>query len=236
MNTPLSCALTTGTGARRPEQPGQARGRRRAWAGRGAGRRSRTRSRASSASWLSGCALPLTGARGRSYTTRPGAFRLSHESRPARDHDPRRPPPGRTAIAGDGQVTLGQTVVKQRAKQDPRLHNGQVLAGFAGSTADALALSTKFEAKLEEYRGNLRAGRRGAVQGLAHRPRAAPAGGLPGRRRPRGVLPALRLRRRDRARRRAGGGGQRRPLRPGRRPRPRPPHRARRRGRSRARR
>jgi ATP-dependent HslUV protease subunit HslV len=62
---------------------------------------------------------------------------------------------GRAAIAGDGQVTLGATVVKQGARKIRRLHNGQVLAGFAGSTADAMALFTKFEAKIEEYRGNL---------------------------------------------------------------------------------
>jgi ATP-dependent HslUV protease subunit HslV len=62
---------------------------------------------------------------------------------------------GGCAIAGDGQVTLGQTVVKHTARKIRRLHNGQVLAGFAGSTADALALFTKFEAKIEEYRGNL---------------------------------------------------------------------------------
>ena len=59
------------------------------------------------------------------------------------------------ALAGDGQVTLGQTVVKHRAKKIQRLHNGQVLAGFAGSTADAMALIHRFEARLEEYRGNL---------------------------------------------------------------------------------
>jgi ATP-dependent HslUV protease, peptidase subunit HslV len=62
---------------------------------------------------------------------------------------------GKTAVAGDGQVTLGQTVVKHGARKIRRLHGGQVLAGFAGSTADALALFTKFEAKIEEYRGNL---------------------------------------------------------------------------------
>ncbi len=62
---------------------------------------------------------------------------------------------GRSAIAGDGQVTLGTTVVKHGARKIRRLHNGQVLAGFAGSTADAMALFTKFEAKIEEYRGNL---------------------------------------------------------------------------------
>jgi ATP-dependent HslUV protease subunit HslV len=62
---------------------------------------------------------------------------------------------GRSAIAGDGQVTLGATVVKHGARKIRRLHNGQVLAGFAGSTADAMALFAKFEAKIEEYRGNL---------------------------------------------------------------------------------
>jgi ATP-dependent HslUV protease, peptidase subunit HslV len=62
---------------------------------------------------------------------------------------------GGCAIAGDGQVSLGRTVVKHTAKKIRRLHNGQVLAGFAGSTADAMALFTKFEAKIEEYRGNL---------------------------------------------------------------------------------
>ena len=63
---------------------------------------------------------------------------------------------GRAAIAGDGQVTLGQTVMKHTARKLRRLHNGQVLAGFAGSAADALTLFAKFEAKLEEYRGNLK--------------------------------------------------------------------------------
>jgi ATP-dependent HslUV protease subunit HslV len=62
---------------------------------------------------------------------------------------------GGCAIAGDGQVTLGQTVVKHGARKIRRLHNGQVLAGFAGSSADAMALFAKFEAKIEEFRGNL---------------------------------------------------------------------------------
>jgi ATP-dependent HslUV protease subunit HslV len=62
---------------------------------------------------------------------------------------------GGCAIAGDGQVTLGQTVVKHTARKIRRLHNGQVLAGFAGSTADAMALFVKFEAKIEEFRGSL---------------------------------------------------------------------------------
>ena len=62
---------------------------------------------------------------------------------------------GKVALAGDGQVTHGQTIVKHRARKVQRLHNGQVLAGFAGSTADALALISRFEARLEEFRGNL---------------------------------------------------------------------------------
>jgi ATP-dependent HslUV protease subunit HslV len=61
----------------------------------------------------------------------------------------------RTALAADGQVTLGDTILKQGAKKLRRLSNGQVLAGFAGTTADAQALFTKFESKLQEYRGNL---------------------------------------------------------------------------------
>ncbi len=62
---------------------------------------------------------------------------------------------GRVAMAGDGQVTLGETIVKQSARKIRRLFNGQILAGFAGSTADAFALFSRFESKLEEFRGNL---------------------------------------------------------------------------------
>jgi len=62
---------------------------------------------------------------------------------------------GKTAIAADGQVTLGDTVVKQGAKKLRRLSDGKVVAGFAGSTADAQALFVRFEAKLQEFRGNL---------------------------------------------------------------------------------
>ena len=62
---------------------------------------------------------------------------------------------GKTALAADGQVTLGDTVVKHGAKKLRRLSNGEVLAGFAGTTADAQALFGKFEGKLQEYRGNL---------------------------------------------------------------------------------
>jgi ATP-dependent HslUV protease, peptidase subunit HslV len=62
---------------------------------------------------------------------------------------------GGCAIAGDGQVTLGRTVMKHNANKVRRMHGGQVLAGFAGSAADALSLFQRFEGKLEEYRGNL---------------------------------------------------------------------------------
>ena len=58
-------------------------------------------------------------------------------------------------LAGDGQVTFGTTVVKHGAKKIRRLYNDRVLAGFAGSAADSFALFSRFEAKLEQYRGNL---------------------------------------------------------------------------------
>jgi ATP-dependent HslUV protease subunit HslV len=58
-------------------------------------------------------------------------------------------------MASDGQVTFGNTVVKQAAKKIRRLYNDRILAGFAGSAADSFALFARFEAKLEQYRGNL---------------------------------------------------------------------------------
>jgi len=61
----------------------------------------------------------------------------------------------RAVLAGDGQVTFGQTVVKQRARKIRRLYNDRILAGFAGSAADSFALFGRFESKLEQYRGNL---------------------------------------------------------------------------------
>ena len=60
-----------------------------------------------------------------------------------------------TCLAGDGQVTLGNTVVKQGARKIRRLYNNSILAGFAGSAADSFALFSRFESKLEQYRGNL---------------------------------------------------------------------------------
>src|SRR6266513_4274263 len=62
---------------------------------------------------------------------------------------------GRVALAGDGQVTMGETVMKSGAKKVRRLYNDKILAGFAGATGDAFSLLTRFEAKLEQYHGNL---------------------------------------------------------------------------------
>src|ERR671933_620794 len=61
----------------------------------------------------------------------------------------------RAVMASDGQVTFGDTGVKQTARKIRRLYNDRVLAGFAGSAADSFALFSRFEAKLEQYRGNL---------------------------------------------------------------------------------
>jgi ATP-dependent HslUV protease subunit HslV len=62
---------------------------------------------------------------------------------------------GDSMVMADGQVTLGSTVMKHSAKKIRRLYNDKILAGFAGSTADAFSLFTRFEAKLEQYGGNL---------------------------------------------------------------------------------
>ncbi|HEV2177185.1 MAG TPA: ATP-dependent protease subunit HslV [Terriglobia bacterium] len=62
---------------------------------------------------------------------------------------------GHLAIGGDGQVTMGESIVKTKARKIRRLYNDKVVAGFAGSTADALSLFSRFEQKLEEYHGNL---------------------------------------------------------------------------------
>jgi ATP-dependent HslUV protease, peptidase subunit HslV len=58
-------------------------------------------------------------------------------------------------MAGDGQVTLGENVIKHTARKIRRLYNDQIVAGFAGSTGDALALFSRFESKLEQFNGNL---------------------------------------------------------------------------------
>ena len=62
---------------------------------------------------------------------------------------------GRVVIGGDGQVSLGNTVMKGNARKVRRLHHDQVIAGFAGGTADAFTLFERFEGKLEKHRGNL---------------------------------------------------------------------------------
>jgi ATP-dependent HslUV protease subunit HslV len=62
---------------------------------------------------------------------------------------------GKVVMAGDGQVTLGETMIKQTAKKIRRLSDDKVLAGFAGSTADALSLFERFDSKLQEHHGNL---------------------------------------------------------------------------------
>ena len=62
---------------------------------------------------------------------------------------------GKVVMAGDGQVTLGSEVLKGSAKKLRRLYNGKIMAGFAGSTADAFSLFGRFEAKLEQFNGNL---------------------------------------------------------------------------------
>jgi ATP-dependent HslUV protease subunit HslV len=61
----------------------------------------------------------------------------------------------RVAMAGDGQVTLGETVMKSGARKVRRLHNDRILAGFAGASADAFSLLSRFESKLEQFSGNL---------------------------------------------------------------------------------
>lgn len=62
---------------------------------------------------------------------------------------------GTVVVGGDGQVTLGHTVMKANARKVRRLYNGKILAGFAGGTADAFTLFERFEAKLETHQGNL---------------------------------------------------------------------------------
>jgi ATP-dependent HslUV protease subunit HslV len=62
---------------------------------------------------------------------------------------------GKVVLAGDGQVTLGESVIKHTAKKIRRLYQDKILAGFAGSTADAFTLFSRFESKLEQYHGNL---------------------------------------------------------------------------------
>ena len=62
---------------------------------------------------------------------------------------------GNVVLAGDGQVTLGEGIIKHNAKKIRRLYQEKILAGFAGSTADAFSLFSRFEGKLEQYHGNV---------------------------------------------------------------------------------
>ena len=62
---------------------------------------------------------------------------------------------GKVVLAGDGQVTLGESVIKHTARKIRRLYQDKILAGFAGSTADAFSLFSRFESKLEQYHGNI---------------------------------------------------------------------------------
>ncbi|MBV9483963.1 MAG: ATP-dependent protease subunit HslV [Acidobacteria bacterium] len=62
---------------------------------------------------------------------------------------------GQVVLAGDGQVTLGESVIKHSARKIRRLYQDKILAGFAGSTADAFSLFSRFEGKLEQYHGNI---------------------------------------------------------------------------------
>ncbi|AEB10294.1 ATP-dependent protease subunit HslV [Desulfobacca acetoxidans] len=62
---------------------------------------------------------------------------------------------GKVAVAGDGQVTLNNTVMKHRARKVRKIYNGKIIVGFAGATADALSLLERFESKLEKHQGNL---------------------------------------------------------------------------------
>lgn len=63
---------------------------------------------------------------------------------------------GKVAIAGDGQVTMGNTVLKHNAKKIRTMYNDKIIAGFSGATADAFTLFERFEAKIESYRGNIK--------------------------------------------------------------------------------
>ena len=62
---------------------------------------------------------------------------------------------GRVALGGDGQVSLGDTVMKESARKIRKIHNDTILTGFAGASADALALFERFEARIDQHRGNL---------------------------------------------------------------------------------
>jgi ATP-dependent HslUV protease subunit HslV len=62
---------------------------------------------------------------------------------------------GKVAMAGDGQVTMGNTILKQNARKTRKMYEDKILAGFSGATADAFTLFEKFEGKIQSYRGNI---------------------------------------------------------------------------------
>ena len=82
----------------------------------------------------------------------------------------------KVVVVGDGQVSLGQTVMKHNARKVRKLHHDKVIAGFAGATADAFTLFEKFEAKLEQFNGNLKRAAVELREGLAHRSNFATTG------------------------------------------------------------
>ena len=125
---------------------------------------------------------------------------------------------GVVAMGGDGQVTVGNSIMKADAVKIRRLMDDKVITGFAGATADAFALLERFEAKLKDYPGQHAPGGHRTGQGVAHRPRAAPPGGDAGGGRRPAHAAGHRQRRRDPAHRRRAGHRLRRQLRRGRRP------------------
>jgi ATP-dependent HslUV protease subunit HslV len=90
---------------------------------------------------------------------------------------------GKVVIGGDGQVSIGQTVIKSNAKKVRKLGKGDVIGGFAGATADAFTLFERLESKARAISGAIDPRRGRAGQGLAHRPLSAAAGGDDDRRR-----------------------------------------------------
>jgi ATP-dependent HslUV protease subunit HslV len=113
---------------------------------------------------------------------------------------------GKTVLASDGQVTLGQTVVKHQARKVRRLYHDKVLAGFAGSAADGFALFTRSSRSSKSIGQSRPCGRRACAR-LAHGPAAAPARGDDARRRRARHVSRLGHRRSHRARRRSAGDG-----------------------------